>query len=343
MYGIGAVVTAEALAPEATAPVDTAVRAARAGTVARVALRVLTGVGVLWGAITLSFLGVRLAPGDTVDVLLGEQPRTPEVEAAIRAEWGLDSPAIVQYLRYLWNVAQGDFGRSYVLQRPVAEVIGSQAGPTLALTGAALLVAVVFAVVVATTTARRRRARAVANAVELALVSTPAFWLGIVLLSVFSFQLKIFPVAANKGLAALVLPALALGLSLGAVISQVLRDGLERALDEPFAVTVRSWSVSETQLRVRHGLRHAALPAVTLTGWLVGGLLGGAVIIEEVFGRPGLGRITVEAVLAQDLPVVLAVAILSAFVYVVISTAVDLLYLVLDPRLRRDSAGGDGS
>lgn len=327
--------TTEAIAPDVvTATADSN---ARVGTAKRIVLRLITGLGVLWGATTLSFLGVRLAPGDTVDVLLGEQQRTPEVEAAIRAEWGLDSPAVVQYARYLWNVAHGDFGRSYVLQRPVSEIISSQAGPTLALTGAALLVALVFAVVVATSTAQRRRSRAVANAVELALVSTPSFWLGIVLLSVFSFQLKIFPVAANKGLSALVLPALALGLSLGAVISQVLRDGLERALDEPFAVTVRSWSVSESALRLRHGLRHASLPAVTLTGWLVGGLLGGAVIIEEVFGRPGLGRVTVEAVLAQDLPVVLAVAILSAFVYVVISTLVDLLYLWLDPRLRRDS------
>ncbi|MGW0324826.1 ABC transporter permease [Nocardia sp. NPDC003183] len=327
--------TTEAISPDVVTA--TGAGDARVGTAKRIVLRLITGLGVLWGATTLSFLGVRLAPGDTVDVLLGEQQRTPEVEAAIRAEWGLDSPAVVQYARYLWNVAHGDFGRSYVLQRPVSEIISSQAGPTLALTSAALLVALVFAVVVATSTAQRRRSRAVANAVELALVSTPSFWLGIVLLSVFSFQLKIFPVAANKGLSALVLPALALGLSLGAVISQVLRDGLERALDEPFAVTVRSWSVSESALRLRHGLRHASLPAVTLTGWLVGGLLGGAVIIEEVFGRPGLGRVTVEAVLAQDLPVVLAVAILSAFVYVVISTLVDLLYLWLDPRLRRDS------
>ncbi|MFD6399411.1 ABC transporter permease [Nocardia sp. NPDC060249] len=332
--------TTEAIAPDVVTATADSDRGARAGTAKRIVLRVITGFGVLWGATTLSFLGVRLAPGDTVDVLLGEQQRTPEVEAAIRAEWGLDSPAVVQYARYLWNVAHGDFGRSYVLQRPVSEVIGSQAGPTLALTGAALLVALVFAVVVATSTAQRRRSRSIANAVELALVSTPSFWLGIVLLSVFSFQLKVFPVAANKGLSALVLPALALGLSLGAVISQVLRDGLERALDEPFAVTVRSWSVSESALRRRHCLRHAALPAVTLTGWLVGGLLGGAVIIEEVFGRPGLGRVTVEAVLAQDLPVVLAVAILSAFVYVVISTLVDLLYLWLDPRLRRDSRNG---
>ncbi|MFI6871551.1 ABC transporter permease [Nocardia sp. NPDC050406] len=312
----------------------------RRATAVRILIRLLSALGVLWGAVTLAFISVRLAPGDTVDVLLGEQQRTPEIEAAIRAEWGLDSPVIVQYLRYLGDSARGDFGRSYILQRPVSEIIASQAGPTAALTVAALAVALVFAVVVATTTARRRRSRAIANTVELTLVSTPPFWLGIVLLSVSSFTLKIFPVAGNKGPEALVLPALTLGLPLGAVVSQVLRDGLERALDEPFALTVKSWSVSETALRLRHGLRHAALPAVTLTGWLVGGLLGGAVIIEEVFGRPGLGRATVDAVLAQDLPVVLAVAILSALVYVVISTVVDLLYLWLDPRLRTAARQG---
>ncbi|WP_167471246.1 ABC transporter permease [Nocardia arthritidis] len=307
----------------------------------RVLLRVLSGLGVLWGAATLSFVSLRLAPGDTVDLLVGEQRRTPELEAAIRAEWGLNDPVVVQYLRYLWNCAHGDFGRSYILHKPVSGILAAQAAPTLTLTAAALLVAVVFAVVVAATTAHRRRSRAFANAVELTLVSTPSFWLGIVLLAVFSFQLKLFPVSGSKGLASLVLPALALGLPLGAVISQVLRDGLERALEEPFALTVRSWSVSESALRLRHGLRHAAVPAVTLTGWLVGGLLGGAVVTEAVFGRPGLGRVTVDAVLAKDLPVVLAVAMLSALVYVVLSTIVDLLGLLLDPRLRTGSRRGE--
>ncbi|MEV6773843.1 ABC transporter permease [Nocardia sp. NPDC051030] len=332
--------TLEATAPEQVELVADAQTEPSRGIWLRVLLRLLSALSVLWGAATLAFISVRLAPGDTVDVLLGEQQRTPEVEAAIRAEWGLDSPVVVQYFRYLWHSAHGDFGRSYVLQQPVSDILRSQAGPTLELTAAALLVALIFAVVVATTTAQRRRSRALANTVELALVSTPTFWLGIVLLSVFSFNLKIFPVSGNKGAAALVLPALTLGLSLGAVISQVLRDGLERALEEPFALTVKSWSVSESALRLRHGLRHAALPAVTLTGWLVGGLLGGAVITEAVFGRPGLGRLTVNAVLAQDLPVVLAVAILSALVYVVISTIVDLLYLWLDPRLRTGSREG---
>ena len=153
----------------------------------------------------------------------------------------------------------------------------------------------------------------------------------------FSFTLRWFPVAGDRTLSALVLPALALGLAQGAVVAQLLRRELERALDAPFTLTLRAWGVGETTIRLRHALRHAALPAVTLTGWLVGGLLSGAVITEQVFGRPGLGKLTVDAVLAKDLPVVLAVAILSALIYVVMSTLVDILALWIDPRLRGES------
>lgn len=296
--------------------------------------RVGSGIVVLWAAVTLSFVSLHIAPGDIVDLLIGEQIRTPAVEAAIRAEWGLDQPLYSQYLSYLGRILHGDFGRSYILQTDVSTLVLSQLLPTLKLTAAALVVAVVFAVVSAVVTAGRRWPRRIAGGMELVLISTPSFWLGIVLLFVFSFTLKLFPVAGDRTFSALVLPALALGLSLGAVIGQVLREGLERALEEPFALTVRSWGASSLTLRLRHGLRHAALPAVTLTGWLVGGLLSGAVITEQVFGRPGLGKVTVDAVLGKDLPVVLAVAILSAFIYVVLSTLVDVLYLFLDPRLR---------
>ncbi|MBY5473333.1 ABC transporter permease subunit [Rhizobium leguminosarum bv. viciae] len=292
---------------------------------------------VLWAAVSLSFISLQLAPGDIVSLLIGEQLRTPEVEAAIRAEWGLDEPLLAQYLSYLTRILHGDFGRSYILQTDVSGLVLSQMLPTLKLTAAALVVAVVFAVASAVITAGKRLPRSIAGGLELILISTPSFWLGILLLFVFSFTLKLFPVSGDRDFSALVLPALSLGLSLGAVIGQVLREGLERALEEPFALTVRSWGVGDLVLRLRHGLRHAALPAVTLTGWLIGNLLSGAVITEAVFGRPGLGRITVNAVLAHDLPVVLAVAVLSAFIYVVLSTLVDVLYLLLDPRLRNDA------
>ncbi len=311
----------------------------RGGLAAQVSGRIGSALLVLWAAVSLSFVSVHLAPGDIVSLLIGEQPRTPAIEAAIRAEWGLDEPLFVQYLGYLSRLLHGDFGRSYILQTEVTGLVLSQLLPTLKLTAAALVVAIVFAVTSAVVTAGRRLPRAIAGVLELALVSTPSFWLGIVLLFVFSFTLKLFPVSGDRGFAALVLPALSLGLALGAVVGQVLREGLERALEEPFALTVRSWGASDFVFRLRHGLRHAALPAVTLAGWLVGHLLSGAVITETVFGRPGLGRITVEAVLGHDLPVVLAVAILSAFIYVTLSTLVDVLYLLLDPRLRRE--GGE--
>ena len=308
----------------------------------RILRRLLSGALVLWAAVTLSFISVYLAPGDIVSLLMGEQVQTPAIEAAIRAEWGLDQPLYMQYLHYLWRGIHGDFGRSYMLNTDVSSLVLSQLWPTLKLTGLALVVSLVFAVLMAVTTAHRRWGQRVAGSVELVLASTPSFWLGIVLLFIFSFTLRWFPVAGDRSFSSLVLPALSLGLSQGAVVSQVLRRGLEDALDEPFVLTLRAWGLGNATIRLRHALRHAALPAVTLTGWLIGGLLSGAVITEQVFGRPGLGKITVDAVLGKDLPVVLAVAIFSALVYVVLSTLVDVLYLFIDPRLR-DTDGEENS
>lgn len=307
----------------------------------RVVRRLLSGVLVLWAAVTLSFISVYLAPGDIVSLLMGEQVQTPAIEAAIRAEWGLDQPLYRQYLHYLWRVLHGDFGRSYMLNTDVSSLVLSQLWPTLKLTGLALVVSLVFAVVMAVATAHRRWGQRIAGGIELILASTPSFWLGIVLLFIFSFTLRWFPVAGDRSFSSLVLPALSLGLAQGAVVSQVLRRGLEDALNEPFVLTLRAWGLGNRVIRLRHALRHAALPAVTLTGWLIGGLLSGAVITEQVFGRPGLGKITVDAVLGKDLPVVLAVAIFSALVYVVLSTLVDILYLFIDPRLR-DNGQNDG-
>ena len=166
---------------------------------------------VLWAAITLSFAAVHLAPGDIVGILIGEQLSTPEIEAAIRQEWGLDEPLALQYVHYLWRVLHGEFGRSYILNTDVAPLVLGQLWPTLKLTGAALVVTVVFAVGLAVLTAGRRWAGRAASGVELLLASTPSFWLGIMLLFVFSFTLKLFPVAGDRGFASLVLPALSLG------------------------------------------------------------------------------------------------------------------------------------
>ncbi|MEV7007773.1 ABC transporter permease [Streptosporangium sp. NPDC051022] len=309
---------------------------AAAGWLGPVARRLGAGVAVLWAAATAAYLALLFAPGDTVDVLIGDGVDTPERRAQIIAEWGLERSAPRQYADYLLRLLHGDLGRSYVLQRGVGEVLSSQIGPTVRLALTAALFGVVIALVVAPATAgRRSRLAGLAGLAELVAVSMPPFLVGLLLLAVFSFTLGWFPVSGDRGLASLVLPALALGLPVAGVLGQVLREGLERALEEPFAVTARSRGITRWRLVTRHALRHALLPAVTLTGWFVGVLLGGAIVVEAVFGRPGLGQVTLFAVNGKDMPVVMAVILLAALVYVTVSTVVDLAYLLIDPRLRR--------
>ncbi|MEU7750361.1 ABC transporter permease [Micromonospora sp. NPDC049101] len=302
-----------------------------------VARRLGAGLIVLWVAATAAYLALLAAPGDTVDNIVGDGADTPQIRAEIIAEWGLERPALVQYADYLRRLGEGDLGRSYLLQRPVAEVIGEQLAPTLTLAVAAAGLGVLLALLIAVATAGDRRPwlRRVSSGTELLLVSTPSFLIGLVLLSVLSFRFGLFPVSGDQGVTALVLPAVTLALPIAGVLAQVLRDGIDRALDEPFVLTARSRGVRERTVLLRHALRHALLPAVTLAGWLFGILLGGAVIVEQVFGRPGLGQVTLSAVTSGDMPVVLAVVTLSAAVYVVVNTAADLAYLLVDPRLRR--------
>jgi peptide/nickel transport system permease protein len=291
---------------------------------------------VVWGAATVAFGALQLVPGDPVSVLLGpSNTASPAVRAEITREYGFDRPVWDQYLRYLGQLVHGDLGQSYQLRRPVSALIGGQLQPTAQLALSALLIAVVVALVSAVTTCGRPWPRRVASAAELVAVSSPSYWTGIVLLTVFSFHLHVFPVASAQSLSALVLPAITLGLPVAGTLAQVLREGLEAALAEPFAVTVRARGLSRTALVVRHALRHAAIPLVALTGWLTGALLGGTVLVETVFGRPGIGSLALQAVNSRDMPVVMGVVLLSALVFLAISTVVDLLYSVLDPRLRK--------
>jgi peptide/nickel transport system permease protein len=298
--------------------------------------RLVAALAVMFGAATLAFAALHLVPGDPVATLLGPATTaSPAVRREIRVEYGFDQPVAVQYLRFLGRLLHGSLGQSYQLQRPVSTLIGDQLGPTAQLALAALVLSVALALVSALATAGRRPAlRSLAVAWELVAVSSPTYWVGILLLTAFSFQLQIFPVAGAQQFSVLVLPAATLALPIAGVLAQVLREGLEAALTEPFAVTARARGLSQGAVRVRHALRHAAVPLLTLTGWLTGTLLGGAVLVEAVFGRPGIGALTLQAVTGKDMPLVTGIVLLSALVFVLISTALDLLYLVIDPRLR---------
>lgn len=308
-------------------------------TLIRIAGSLASVVVVLWGAATLAFVTFRLIPGDPVSVMLGPQAQVSEaVKDGIRAELGLDRPPLVQYLAYLGELLRGDLGMSYQLRMPVTEVIGRQLGATLQLTALALVIAVALAFAVALL-ARGRASRAVAAALELIILSSPVFWIGLVLLSVFAFGLGWFPVSGSRNPATIVLPAVTLALPVAALLGQVLRDGIEEAERQPFALTVRARGAGAARLTLRHTLRHGASGAVTLTAYLVGSLLGGAVLVETVFARPGLGRVTLSAITDRDLPVITGIIMLSALVFVVVNTAVELIDPVIDPRLRRRAIG----
>jgi len=300
----------------------------------RIAGIAASALAVLWGAATLAFLAFRVIPGDPVSVMLGPQAQVSDaVKDSIRAELGLDRPPLEQYLTFIGRLARGDLGESYQLRMPVTEVIGRQFGATLQLSVLALLIAVVLALTV-TVLVRGQVGRAVAAGVELVVLSSPVFWIGLVLLSVFAFGLGWFPVSGARNPATIVLPALTLALPVAALLSQVLRDGLVQAERMPFAETVRARGAGPMWFTVRHGLRNGAAGAITLAAYLTGSVLGGAVLVETVFARPGLGRVTLSAIGNRDLPVITGIILLSAIVFVCVNIAVELLHPLIDPRLR---------
>lgn len=294
---------------------------------------------VLWGAATLAFLAFRVIPGDPVSVMLGPQAQVSEaVKDGIRADLGLDRPPLEQYVGFISQLARGDLGESYQLRMPVTDVIGRQLGATVQLSLLALLIAVVLALAVAVLV-RGQAGRTVAAGVELLVLSSPVFWIGLILLSVFAFGLGWFPVSGARNPATLVLPAITLALPVAALLSQVLRDGLMQAERMPFSETVRARGASSSWFTVRHALRHGAASAVTLAAYLTGSVLGGAVLVETVFARPGLGRVTLAAISDRDLPVITGIILLSALVFVGVNLVVELVHPLIDPRVRASRTG----
>lgn len=301
-------------------------------------MRMLTRLGgvllVVWGAATAGFFALKLIPGDPVDVMLGVHAQVGErTREQIRQDWGLDEPIIVQYFGYLARLLRGDLGQSYQLRKPVADVLGQQLDATVQLTALAVVIAATLALAVALL-ARGRYSGRVASLLELFVISSPSFWLGLLLLTVFGHQLGWFPVASSRGFAALVLPALALALPLAGILSQVMRQGLDDAERSPFALTARARGLDRRQFVTRHGLRHASSATITLAGYLVGTLLSGAVLVESVFARPGLGGVAIRAILGRDLPVVLGIIVWAAIIFALLNLVVDIVYERLDPRVR---------
>ncbi len=292
---------------------------------------------VLWAAYTVSFLVLWALPSDPVALLAGGDATdiTHEQLDALRAQYGLDKPLWAQYLTQLGAILRGDFGSSIPTGRPVAEVVGEATGPTAQLAGLAFILALVAggALAIVATYVRARWASSLLLGLPPLGVAIPSFWFGLMLIQWFSFQLPWFPAMGDKGFAALVLPAIALALPTSAMIAQLLSKSLRIALDEPYIDTAWAKGASRTRVHFRHALRNAALPALTMTGLVVGGLLSGTVVTETVFSRPGIGRVTAVAVQQQDIPVVQGVVLFAAAVFVLANLVVDLVYPALDPRI----------
>ena len=316
-------------------PARPGARAAR-----RVVVKVVTAVLVLVAAASVTFFAQFLVPGSRAAAIMNEQTGrsqqwTPAQLAPVNHTFGFDRPVIVQYLDYVGGLFRGNLGTSYTQYKPVTQVIGAELVPSLVLTVSALAVAWVLALVVILLTARRRRfITALGSTWEALTASLPTYWVGAVLLVVFAVEIRIFPVIGGTSAWGTVLPVLTLAIPLAGFLGQVTRDEFEKVLDQPFITTARTRGMGDTAVRLVHALRHAVLPAVTLSGWALGALVSGAVIAENLFGRPGIGQVLVTAVNSRDIPVVSGIVLVVAAVYVIANLLVDLTYILIDPRLR---------
>ncbi|WP_309668100.1 ABC transporter permease [Microbacterium paludicola] len=303
-----------------------------------IARRVGQGLLVLWAAYTISFLVLYLLPGDAAALFAGgadQEAVDPELVARLRAELGLDRPLWEQYLTALGRALVGDFGTSTQTGRPAADLLGEALPPTLALTGFAFVLSVVLGAVLALAASLTRTAwlRNLLFSLPPIGVSIPVFWIGLLLLQAFSFQLRLFPAMGDDGFVSLVLPAVTIAIPSGAFIAQLLSRSLRSTLAQPYVEVVRAKGAGETRVQFGHALRNAVIPTLTMGGVLVGGLLSGAVVTETVFSRLGIGRLVVTAVNNRDVPVVQIVVVFAALVFVVANLVVDLVYPLVDRRI----------
>jgi ABC-type dipeptide/oligopeptide/nickel transport system permease component len=296
--------------------------------------RVLIAIPLLWGVLTLVFVGVHLIPGDAAQIMLFGRGTAQDI-ARLRHELGLDQPLPVQYVTFLSHAVRLDFGRSIVSSQPVFDEIWSRWPSTLELVAAAMLLAIVFGFlggVVAAAFDRRPLGAGVTGLAILA-ISLPEFWVGTMLALVFGVKLAWLPVSGVGDWRNVVLPAVTLALPIGAGLARLVRGALLEVLDMQYLRTARSKGVPGHAILVRHALRNALIPVVTVLGLTIASLLGGVVIIENVFSWPGLGSLAVTAVATRDFPVVEGITFVFAVILILANLIVDISYAWLDPRI----------
>ena len=306
-----------------------------------VSRRLVTTFLLLWGVATVVFLLLRILPGDPAETILAGSGASAEAVIQLRQQLGLDDPLPLQYTRFLWNAAHGDFGHSLFSNRSALLTVTEQLPYTLSLALVSLAVLLVLGAGLGVLSAFYAGGwpDRLAMGVAVLGVSVPVFWSGLLLILVFSIGLEWLPASGAGSWRHLVMPALVLGVMGAGPVARLLRTNLLEEMSADYVMVARAKGLPSALLVWRHTLRNAALPAVTLLGLQFGFLLGGTVVTEMVFARPGLGRVLVDAILWKDLPVAQAAVLVIATIYVTVNLVVDLILIALDPRLRQTRSG----
>ncbi|MEK8128014.1 ABC transporter permease [Paenibacillus filicis] len=300
--------------------------------------RLLVSIPVLLGSLTLVFLIIHWLPGDPAQMIAGDDAAPDRVEF-LREQFGLNQPLWQQYLQYLWDSMRGDFGHSFANSMPVMDRLIAQLPATLALTAVSTLFAVILGVLLGILSAvyRNRVLDYIVRVVSLLGVSMPKFWLGILLILIFSVHLKLLPAIGNGSFKQLILPAFALGITGAGMLARMVRNSVLEVIHEQFVLTLRAKGLTERLVLYKHVLRNALLPALTVLGLLVGEMLSGAVVTETVFSRQGLGKLVVDAINQKDIPVIQAAILITGVFNIIVNLLVDVSYSYVDPRVRKSA------
>lgn len=310
--------------------------------IAYIIRRLVYAVVVIVGVATISFALLQMIPGSPVDAMLGTES-TPQAREALERELGLDKSIPVQYVTWWSDLLRGDLGKSAMTNQPVGQLIMQRLPTTIPLALLSMFIALVIAVPAGILSAIRRNTwiDGLVSVIAFAGLSIPGFWLGTLLILGFSVHWQIFPPGGYvsvmddpvDALRHLILPAIALGSTFAAVLTRMIRSSLLEVLSADYIRTARAKGQTEQRVLVQHALRNALIPAVTIIGVQVGFLLSGALVIEQIFSLPGIGRLTVQAVLDRDIPLLQGCIITIAFIFVAVNLLTDLIYVWLDPRI----------
>jgi ABC-type dipeptide/oligopeptide/nickel transport system permease component len=298
--------------------------------------RILISIPTILAVTLLVFIMLQLVPGDPAEIFLGEKYSTPEILAKVRHDMGLDRPLYVQYLDFLWKAMHGDLGRSLHTGRPVLEHLVIAIPSTLELAFAAMAISIVIGVLLGILSALKHNTWVDSLSMLVALfgVSMPVFWLSLLMIFFFSVKLNWFPAVGGGDLKHLAMPAFVLGVLNSSMLARMVRSSMLDVLNEDYIRTARAKGLYERTVIIKHALRNALIPTITVLGLEFGALLGGAVITETIFSRLGLGKLYIDSILSKDITMILGITLFIALTYMITNIVVDISYSYLDPRIR---------